>query len=128
MKKKTSKIVERSRDLPASMGMLYEVRDEMRSGFRAVDFRMNGLEKRMDGLNSRMDGLDSRMDGLDSRMGAFDHKLDRHHAETQAKLHQMHLLLEEQNARNKYVLDKLVFHHYDLEDLKARVTRLEESK
>jgi chaperonin cofactor prefoldin len=76
------------------MSEITSLRLEMKAGFRQVDVRMGQLDLRMDQLDLRMDQLDLRMDQLSM--------------ETQkviAGIHRITVLVEEQNARNLYVLD-----------------------
>ena len=70
---------ERTKDVPANLGTLYIVRDELKSDVSSLQYQMN-----------------ARFSEVDSRL-----------SEMLAKMHQMHLLAEEQNSRNKIVLDGL---------------------
>ena len=70
----------RSRDVPATAGMIYELRDEIIKRFEQVDARVEGLEKSL-----------------------------------KADIHQQKILMEEQNARNIFVIDQMnsLFHRQE---------------
>jgi predicted nucleic acid-binding Zn-ribbon protein len=69
----------RSKDIPATLGMLHLVRDELRSDIRALEHKTNA------GLNE----VKSAIDKMSS------------------SIHQMQLLAEEQRAENRIVMDGL---------------------
>lgn len=101
-------------------------RKKMSSKFDKVDKRFSRLEIRMDKFEQRMDGLDQRMDQLEQRMDQVEkrlekveiqlieisNKIDKKIEKVESKIetvlaaiHQMRMLVEEQNNRNKFVLD-----------------------
>jgi TolA-binding protein len=47
------------------------VTDEMRSGFKAVNERMDSMEGRMDSMEGRMDSMEGRMGSMEGRMGSM---------------------------------------------------------
>ncbi len=91
--KRTSKLRKplRSAEVPATAEMLYEMEERlnhrMDAGFKQVDAKFKGLESKFMGLESRFEGLESKM------------------SEMKSEFHRVALLVEEQNARNKYVMD-----------------------
>jgi chromosome segregation ATPase len=127
-KKKTSpkskhiaRPAERTNAVPATLGMLHDVRDELKSDIRALDHKMNS---RFDGLNARFGEIDARFNKIDARFSEMDarfnkidarfdvmsSRLEEMHSSLEkmsSRMHQMHLLAEEQNARNKIVMDGL---------------------
>ena len=86
MKRKTRKSSKpvRSRDVPATAAMLFEMEERMNhrmdAGFHRMRAEFNGLRAEFGGLKAEVSGIKS-------------------------ELHRIALLVEEQNARNKYVLD-----------------------
>lgn len=76
----------RSKDVPATLGMLHLVRDELKSEMAA-----GFLE-----LRSEIHGMKSGFLGLKSEM-----------AKMSSSMHQMKLLVEEQRAENRIVMDGL---------------------
>ncbi len=74
----------RSAEVPATAEMLYEMEERLN---HRMDAKFKGLESKFMGLESRFEGLESRM------------------SEMKSEFHRVALLVEEQNARNKYVMD-----------------------
>lgn len=92
--------VPRSDELPVTQAMLFLVRDELKAGQRSLGRRIDSLESRIDSLEARIDSLEARIDSLEAKM---DSKFEA----MSGQLHQMTLLIEEQNHRNTIVLDGL---------------------
>ncbi len=94
-------------------------RKEMNNKFNTVNKRFSRLETRMGNLEQRMGKLEQRMDQVENRLEkieiqliAINNKIDRKIEKIESKIetvlaaiHQMRMLVEEQNNRNKYVLD-----------------------
>ena len=127
----------KSKDIPVTQEMLFEVRDELTFKisaletsvmgeintlslrtdlrFQQVDWRFEKLEARMDALEVRMDDIEQRMERLEQRMENLEHRME--HLEKRmdrleskidlmrSEIHRIALLVEEQNSRNKFVLD-----------------------
>ena len=87
----------KSPDVPATQAMIYELREEMKNS-------MSSLESKME---ARFNKIDGRFNEVDSNI-----------KKVVAELHRVALVVEEQNARNKYVLDGYT-------SLNDRVERLE---
>ena len=106
MSRKTAKPerVERAKDVPVTQEMLYNVRDQLLHNSHSLEHRMEAFEHRMDAFEHRMD--------------AFDHKLDALDQKIDSRFNELKVLIEEQNARNRIVLDGLT-------NLFARQERLE---
>ncbi len=100
------------RDAPASVGLVKEVRNELRAEIRAVEHRLNFKIK---GLDSRFVGLGSNFLGLESKVEA----VAAVSKETLAAVHRCEVLIEEQRGDNRIVLDAIV-------SLSERQTRLEQ--
>lgn len=133
MKKSALKKPIRSKDVPATRGMLYLVRDELNhsitslehkmvGGFKDVDARFNesdakfkSIDARFNEMEARFKEIDARFDKMEARFAEIDARFDKMEArfeKIEAKLeqvlsavHRIGLLVEEQNVRNKYVLD-----------------------
>lgn len=104
-------------DLPASVGLVREVRAELGAEIQAVEHRLgarimgveNSLSSRMNSLESR---LDSRMDSLESKIviqgKEMDQKFEVMNGQLQqviASTHRAEVLMEEQRSENRIVLD-----------------------
>lgn len=96
--KRKSKILNkpvRTLQVPATAEMLYEMEGrlihKMDSGFHQMrsefDSKFGGMKSEFNGMKSEIGGMKSEISGMKS------------------ELHRVALLVEEQNARNKYVLD-----------------------
>lgn len=84
------------RDLPASVGMLAEVRSEMISRFDAAQHDMLAMEKRID---ARFNLVDARFESLEAKTDTI-----------QASVHRFEALLEEQKNENRIVFDAIKNH------------------
>lgn len=99
MGKAKSKKVIRSKDVPATKAMLYQVRDQ--------------LIKRMD----------SKFKAMEARFSTHDSKIDN----LASEVHRIALLVEEQNAKNNYVLDHLNMLYLRQDRAENRIDALEET-
>jgi hypothetical protein len=91
---------ERSKDVPVTHAMLYEVRDQLLEQIKAEARR---TDSRFDEMNSKFNAMNSKFDAINSQFNdihAGQHSL-------KSELHRLALLVEEQNSRNKIVLDGL---------------------
>lgn len=109
----------RSGQIPATAKMLQKTRAELKSdvttlrletraGFKKVDARFDKMEERFSGIDARFDTMEARFSGIDARFNRVDARFDTLEAMIsglQASIHRMQVLVEEQNARNIYVLD-----------------------
>jgi len=97
----------KSNEMPATQGMLYEVRDELKSEVTSVRLEMKyGFSE----LASKIESLTSKIEGHDAKF-----------EEQNAKIHRMLTLYEEQENRNKYVLDGYASINSRLEKLEKSV-------
>ena len=87
----------RASEQPATRKMLWLVRDELRSEIRAS---VRNLESKME---SRFQRIDSRFEKMDSRFETMEAKLEKMHS----SIISTNLLVEEQNANNRIVLEGL---------------------
>jgi hypothetical protein len=88
---------QKATDVPVTQAMLYSVRD---------------------GLESKFMSLEHRFVGLEHRVVSLEHFVRSESKNTQAQIHKIALLVEEQNAKNNIVLDGLT-------NLFARQERIE---
>lgn len=114
MKKTTSKISPKkpvkSADVPATKAMLYEARFEMKHEFNATRIELKSDFRK---LNTKIDTveqkLSARIDTLDQNLSAkIEHGLSAMDVKVEkilSAVHRIELVVEEQNARNLYVLD-----------------------
>lgn len=96
----------RSDAVPVTQAMLYEVRDELKSHLMSNDKKFEGIDKKFEYLEAK---LDTGFLMITSEL----HKM-------QAQIHKSHLLFEEQNARNKFVMDQ-----YELVNIRQEKFRSE---
>lgn len=121
MKKKIVKLKKpvRSRDLPATCGMLYEMEERlvhrMDSKFADVKSEIHGVKSEVQGLKSEIEAVKFDVQELKSdvhelkvdvqgiRSEMYGLKSGMH--EIKSEIHRMALLMEEQRAENRYVMD-----------------------
>lgn len=127
----------RSGDVPVTQRMLFGVRDQLSADIRQLDAKLCGanssMEARLDGrissletrLDARISSLETRVDGRISSLEAkLEGKIDSRFHELSSQIHQIKILVEEQNARNIIVMDGLTS-LYDRQDrLEAKVDKL----
>ena len=87
---KKSKYPSHSENVPMTQKMLYLVRDELKASIHSQD---------------------ARFDSIDEKFKSLEHKMD-------SRFNELKILIEEQNARNRIVLDGLT-------NLFARQERIE---
>jgi len=119
-----------SKDLPATMEVIYEIKKivdmEARSNkkrFEAVDKRFEAVDRRFESVDKRFDTLELKMNSRFDSMQADMHKIQADMHKMQADLHRMLVLMEEQNARNKYVLDGHTLLNDRMDRLESNVDR-----
>lgn len=107
-----NRIPERSRDLLVTQGMLYAVRDELRSEIKSSTLSLKseftGLKSEFTGLKSDFMGLKSEFTGLKAEFGDLKSTVEKMAAtvaQMDVKFYQMRALMEEQRAENMAVMD-----------------------
>ena len=99
-------------DVPATQRHLELVRQElksditsfhleMRAGFQAMDARFQSIDARFKSIDARFFDMDSRFTKIDGQFLAIDARFER----LESILLSMKAMMEEQNSRNRYVLD-----------------------
>ncbi|PCI27077.1 hypothetical protein COB52_05405 [Candidatus Kaiserbacteria bacterium] len=104
----------KSAELPVTQKMLNATRNELKSEFASVFLKIDAVNKKVDAVDKKVDAL---KDEMNSRFSQSDSKLEK----VLAAIHRMTALVEEQDNRNKYVLDGYAV-------LNARMDRLEQSE
>ncbi len=74
---------------------------QMDARFDRLEARFDHLEARFDRLEARFDHLEARFDRLEARFDSMDVRFSN----LEAMIHRVIVLVEEQNARNVFVLD-----------------------
>jgi hypothetical protein len=85
-KKTVRKYPRRASEVPVTQAMLFGVRDELKA---FVKSEIHGVKSEIHGIKSENQGIKSETQGIKS------------------EIHRLALLIEEQNARNRIVLDGL---------------------
>lgn len=141
MAKIKSNLPKKSRDIPVTLGMLHMVRDELKSDIRSLEYKMDSrfkdvdsrfkqMDARFNQVDARFNRVDARFDKMDARFLEMDSRLSQMNSQMEkmmSQMHQMHSLAEEQNARNKVVMDGLIslFHRQDR--CEERIDRVEQT-
>ncbi len=133
----------RNKDLPVSQGQFEEFRSEvnykftsvnlefkslrkdMDSKFKKVDARFNEIDARFNEMEARFKKIDARFDQMEARFNQMEarfkqidarfNQLEAQISNLLAAVHQTRMIVEEQNARNKFVLDGFANLHANLE-------------
>ncbi len=105
--------------LPATQGMLYEFRKEMKSDiarleakmesrfkgndskFKSIDARFNEVDARFNEVDARFNRVDARFDEMMALLLKMDAKLHS----MDARIHQTLMIVEEQKVAIKFTLD-----------------------
>ena len=116
----------KSHKMPATQGMLYEVRNELKSDIASVKINMGTMKKDMGTMKgdihtmkgdirtikgdictmkSEIVSVKSEMVAIEQRLGSKIDNLTIAVKGQNAKFHRMLTLYEEMDSRNKYVLD-----------------------
>lgn len=125
-KKPTKRYPPRKEDVPATCGMLFRVRDELKAEIKAetqsLRSETQSLRSETQFLRSETQSLKLEIRSLRSEMESrFDSLIQN----VSAQIHKLALLVEEQNARNAIVLDGLasLFHRQERVETELREQR-----
>ena len=145
-KKKVSKdpetmlpFVSSSRDIPATQGMLQLVRtelkadirslsSEMKAGFSQIDSRFSQIDSRFSQIDSKFSQIDSNFSQLDSKFSQIDsrfNQVDSKFERVIADVARIGVLVEEQNANNRIVLEGLTGLWQSQERVEVRIDDVE---
>lgn len=75
--------------------------NKMEARFSDIDARFNQMEARFSEIDARFNKMEARFSEIDARFNTIESKLDK----VLAEVHRMAVLMEEQNARNRFVLE-----------------------
>ncbi len=121
---KTNKISE----VPMTQKILFGVRDEINSKFLSLDHKVTSYNKRFDSIEytlkahdkrfdsieytlkaheKRFDSIDLKLKAHDRRFDQLDSKIDSNQERLMSEIHRIGVLVEEQNNRNRIVMDGL---------------------
>ena len=111
----------KSKDIYVTQNMLFGVRDqlkeyidgktdELKSEFHGVKSEVHGLKSEINGVRSEVHGLKSEIHEV--KAGVHGLKSEIHEVKSEvhglkSEIHRLAVLMEDQNARNIYVLDGL---------------------
>ena len=126
--------------LPATMGFVKEVRNELVCRMEAMEHRLDGkisgsdakisgmdgkfssLDAKVSGMDGRLSSLDAKVSGIDGRLSSLDAKV----SETLAAVHRNQALMEEQRSENRIVLDGLIGLNRRVDGAEMDITELRE--
>ena len=90
----------RSPDVPVTQRMLYLVRDELKADVKEVRGEIQEVRGEIKQIRGEIKGLKGEIEGVKGSIQSLEGRLT-------SEIHRLALLMEEQNARNIYVLDGL---------------------
>jgi uncharacterized protein YhaN len=108
--KKKSKIDSsklRHDELPASVGLVKEIRNELLAEIRSLDHKLGSVDHRVDSLDHKVDSLDHKVDSLEHKVDSLEHRMMAKFEESLAVAHRTQVLMEEQRNENRIVFDGL---------------------
>ncbi len=127
MKKKAAEL-KKEAEAPVTLAFMREFRAEMMSQFAAIDKRFEQVDARFEQMDARFEQMEARFDQVDARfeqveakIKQVDAKIDQVAADTKTGIHQVKLLVEEQNLRNKQAYDGYTITYGALQDLKSKI-------
>lgn len=120
-KRKSTRLPTRKKDLPATVGLVWEVRDELKSEIRSLEHRMDArfkhVDARFDKIDARFNEVDARFSKIDARFNEVDarfNEVDARFSQLDSKIdqvlvvvHGMQAMMEQQYGENRIMLEKL---------------------
>ena len=85
-------------DLPATQSMLTTLRKQIKSEINSSEKR---LESKINQVESKINQVESKINQVESKINQVESKIEL----VLSEMHRMAILMEEQNSRNKFVLD-----------------------
>lgn len=144
----------KSDDVPATQRHLELVRQElksditsfhleMRAGFQAMDARFQSIDARFKSIDARFQATDAQLQSIDARFQSIDARfmdmesrftkidgqflaIDARFERLESILLGMKAMMEEQNSRNRYVLDGYNFLFNKFERSEKRLEKVEQ--
>lgn len=112
--KPKAKLPEKNRNMPATVGLVLEVRDELKADVRALEAKMDSrflaLDSRFANIDSRFSSIDARFANIDARFAAQDSKfaaMDAKIEQILVSVHRTQAIVEEQRSENRVMLEAL---------------------
>lgn len=105
-------------ELPVTRSMLHGVRDELNARFDEVNARFEQVNARIDEVSARVDQVSARIDQTNARIDQLD-------ASMRASARRLETLAEEQEARNRVVLEVVQGHNARFERIEARLDEMQ---
>lgn len=116
------KLPQKNLDLPATVRLVYEVRDELKATIGGVDHKIGSLDHRMGSLEHRVESLEHKVDAVDRKVDFLDRKMDAGFARLEAKIsdqnvifsgvlasvHNMQAKMEQQHSENRILYETLL--------------------
>lgn len=94
-----------SKKLVATQGMFFHLEKELKLEIKSTEKRLNSKFHKIDArfafIDARFNQMEARFSEIDARFNAIESKIDK----VLAEVHRMAVLMEEQNARNRFVLE-----------------------
>jgi len=120
--------------LPVTRAMLYNVRDELAARIDQTNARIDQTNAELRGvrdeLNARIDQTNARIDQTNAELRSFKeeirHEFERFRAEIRTSVARIQTLVEEQEARNRVVLEVVQGHNARFDRIEAEIRELKE--
>lgn len=97
--------IRKASDVPVTQGMLLEAQKMVINAIKSVNTKIGSMDKKFDYIDFKIESIDKRFDSIDKRFDSIEMKLDSFIEEMRADRHQMKVLMETQESRNKIVLE-----------------------
>jgi hypothetical protein len=118
-KKSLSKLITKINDVPVTHLELNGLKRQISSMNLSINKKLDSVDQRFQSIDQRFESLESKMD---SRFTFMNSRFDQLHAD----IHKVLVTVEEQNARNKAVMDSQALIQYKFEEHDARIFSLEQ--
>ena len=112
-------------ELPVTRSMLHGVRDEVNARFDEVNARFDEVNARFEQVNARFDQVNARIDEVSARIDQTNARIDQLDASMRASARRLETLAEEQEARNRVVLEVVQGHNARFERIEARLDEMQ---
>ncbi len=132
---KFSKVDDKFKGVDDKFKGVYQRFDEIDQRFVLVDKRFDEIDQRFVLVDKRFDEIDQRFDKLEERVDKLERRMDQGFAEIKeilatmmVKINHTLAVVEEQNARNLYVLDGYAYLISEQQKIHRRMDLFEKSK
>lgn len=124
-KKRSKKMVTSSDDVPATRGELKAITKQLSHLTIYLKKHTESTEKRFGSIDARFESMEKRFDSIDQRFDSMEKKIDSKFNMLMSEISKVIVLCEEQNARNKAVMDSQAFIKENLDNHDSRIKSLE---